>query len=249
MANFTELFGSILQQGLSSSGSSRLNNALQGGSGLNDLLGNLGNMFSQGGGNSNLGNVLSGALSSLGGNQAALGGLGALGGALLGGGSRSAKGALGGGALAMLASLAFSALNKGNQAPSSSNAMQFVGDAGEQAMEQDAEVLVPAMINAAKADGAIDEQETRKIVGKFEEDGLTEDEKQFFITEAAKPLELQRVIDSAQGRPELAAQIYAASLLAIDVDTSAEQQYMQALADGLGLQPETVEYIEASLAK
>ena len=35
------------------------------------------------------------------------------------------------------------------------------------------------MINAAKADGAIDQQELQRIIGKFEENGLTQDEKIF----------------------------------------------------------------------
>lgn len=64
-----------------------------------------------------LGGVLGDVLSSHGNNKAAAGGLGALVGAMLGGGRSSARGAIGGGGLAMLASLAFSALKKAGQPP------------------------------------------------------------------------------------------------------------------------------------
>ena len=103
------------------------------------------------------------------------------------------------------------------------------------------------MINAAKADGAIDQVELRKIVGKLEEDGLNQEEKEFFMTESTKPIDLGGVIASAAGRTDLAAQIYAASLLAIEVNTAQEIEYMQNLAAGLGLNAETVRYIEGSL--
>ncbi len=105
------------------------------------------------------------------------------------------------------------------------------------------------MINAAKADGAIDQAELQKIVGKFEEDGLTEEDKKFFMKESSSPLDLNGVIASAGERPEMAAQIYAASLLAIEVDTQHEQQYMQQLAKGLRLPSSTVSYIEQTLGK
>ena len=55
-------------------------------------------------------------IGSLGNNKAALGGLAALAGALLGGGKSSARGAVGGGGLAMLASLAMAALKNNGQA-------------------------------------------------------------------------------------------------------------------------------------
>ena len=69
------------------------------------------------------------------------------------------------------------------------------------------------------------------------------------MSESARPLDLQGVIASAGGRPELAAQIYAASLLAIEVDTPQEKEYMQNLADGLKLSQSTVDFIEQTLKK
>lgn len=241
------------------------------GNGGGDLMGSLGGMLNQSGGGGlgdMLGSVLSGlsggqngqgsqgglagmlgdVLGNLGNNKSALGGLGALGGALLGGGKGAAKGAIGGGALALLASLAVSALKRGGQTPAQTPAALY--EEPQQAdLDSEAEILVRAMINAAKADGKLDETEVQRIIGKLDDDGLTDEEKQFFTREAQTPLDLDGVIASAGGRPELAAEIYAASLLTIEVDTAAEQQYMQRLADGLALAPETVAYIEQSLVK
>lgn len=188
-------------------------------------------------------------LNSLGNNKAAAGGLGALVGAMLGGGKSSTRGAIGGGSLAMLASLAFSALKKAGQQPEQPPKALFEPTTPDEkrALEEDAEKIVKAMINAAKADGRIDKTEIQKIVGKLEKDGLTEEEKSFFTREAQKPMDLDAVIRSAGGSPELAAQIYTASLLAIEVDTPAEKQYMQQLAGGLGLNPQVTGNIESFL--
>ncbi|MBW2659478.1 MAG: DUF533 domain-containing protein, partial [Deltaproteobacteria bacterium] len=102
-----------------------------------------------------LGGMLGEVLSGLGNNKAALGGLGALAGALLGGGGSSARGAVGGGGLAMLASLAFSALKKAGQAPSRPPRalLEPQNNQEKEALEQDAEVIVKAMINAAHQRG------------------------------------------------------------------------------------------------
>jgi uncharacterized membrane protein YebE (DUF533 family) len=102
------------------------------------------------------------------------------------------------------------------------------------------------MINAAKADGAIDQVEFQKIVGKLEEGSLKE-EREFFMTEPTKPMDIEGVIASAAGRAELGAQIYAGLLLAIEVNTAQEIEYMQNLAAGLRLNAETVRYIEGTL--
>jgi uncharacterized membrane protein YebE (DUF533 family) len=202
------------------------------------------------GGLGSLGGVIGDVLGSLGGNKnAALGGLGALAGAVLGGGGRSARGAVGGGGLAMLASLAFSALKKIGQAPKRAPRALFEPETDEDvaALERDAEAIVKAMINAAKADGQIDQDEIERIVGKLEEGGLTEEEKAFFMEEANKPLNINEVVALAGGQPDMAAQIYAASILAIEVDTSAEQRYMSELASRLDLHPQVVSHIEQAL--
>ena len=246
---------------MSGSSGSRMTNALGSGSsggGLGDLMGSLTQMMrgsgsgqtaQAGAGAGGLGGMLGDVLDSLGDNKAALGGLGALAGALMGGGQSSVKGAVGGGGLAMLASVAFSALNKAGKAPSQPPRalLEPQTPQDQQALEDDAEVIIKAMINAAKADGKIDQKEIDKIVGKLDDDGLSQEEKDFFIAEANKPLDLEGVVASARNQSDMAAQIYGASLLAIEVDTRAEKAYMQQLASGLNLHPQVASHIERTL--
>lgn len=259
MAGFMDILGTMMQQGMSQSSTSRMSKGLGAGAGgsLDDLMGSLTQMMggssqadgpAQAGGGG-LGDILGDVLGSLGNNKAALGGLGALAGALLGGGKSSARGAVGGGGLAMLASLAMSALKKSGQAPARAPRALLEAETpqAKQALENDAEIIVKAMINAAKADGRIDEKEIGKIVGKLEEGGMTTEEKNFFVTEAKKPMNLDSVVRSAAGEADMAAQIYAASLLVIEVDTAAEQDYMKQLATGLSLHPEVASHIKSTL--
>lgn len=252
MAGFTDILGALMQTGLSKSGPSKVSNVLgAGGNTLDDIVGSIGNMLEKGSrsGQSSLGGMLGDVLEDLAGNKAALGGLGALGGAILSGGKKSAKGAIGGGALAMLASLAYSALKNSGKKPTQppQALLQDETSTQQKDLENDALIIVKAMINAAKADGAIDNKELQKIVGKFEENGLTSKEKDFFMTEAAKPLDLRGVVASADGRPDMAAQIYAASLIAIEVNTPLEQQYISDLASELKLDTQATDYIKKSL--
>ena len=260
MAGFMDILGTLVQQGMTQSAQRRMGNAFgmdQPGSGsgaLGDILGGLGGMIAGQGsaspGMGNLGGVLGEVLGSLGNNQGALGNLGALAGAIIGNHSGAAdRRAVGGGTLAMLASLAIAALRKAGQQPSVMPRALYEpeNDDDLQALEQDAENIVRAMINSAKADGRIDDAEIKKIIGKLQEDGLTEEEKQFFLEEASKPLDMDEVIRLADNRPELAAQLYTASLLAIEVDTPAEQQYLRQLAEGLGLDARVTEHIHQFL--
>jgi uncharacterized membrane protein YebE (DUF533 family) len=256
MAGFMDMLGSMINQGMSQTGRGRISHALGGSGNLNDIMGNLTAMMSGGGSGApsssaagGRGGGLPDMLGQLANNKMAVGGLGALAGALLGGGGGAARGAVGGGGLAMLASLAFSALQQAGQQPADTprGLLEPQSEQESQALENDAELIVKAMINAAKADGEIDKDEIEKIIGKMQEDGLTEEEKQFLQTEAAKPIDIESIAAPARGDAELAAQVYAASLLAIEVDTNAERHYLQQLATALNLSPQVTAIIHQSL--
>ena len=272
MAGLTDLLGTLLQQGMTQSGNTRMSNTLgagksddilgsllgslasgKSGGDTGDLLGSLGKMLegsqtqsketqaSSGG----IGDLLGGILD----NKAASGAIGALVGSLLGGGSGAVKGAVGGGGMAMLASLAMAALKNSGQATSDESNIfkELAKPLEEQNLEDDAQIIVKAMINAAKADGQIDKSEIDKIIGKLDDDGLEQKEKEFFMTEANKPMNMAAVVSSANNNPEMAAQIYAASMLAIEVDTDAEKRYMHQLASGLRLNAQVVAYINRTM--
>jgi uncharacterized membrane protein YebE (DUF533 family) len=59
-----------------------------------------------------------------------------------------------------------------------------------------------------------------------------------------KPSQTENLIAAVKGRAEAAAQIYAASLMAIEVDTAAEKAYLEELATGMVLSPEVTRRIE-----
>jgi uncharacterized membrane protein YebE (DUF533 family) len=266
--NISDLLGAMMQSGMSPSSGNRMKNAMggEGGGGLLESLsgmlggqpqqeGGLGSILSQalGGGSGSgglggiLGSVLNDAGSAVGGKQnLALGGLGALAGALLGGGGRSLGGALGGGVMALLGAMAYQALKGGgSQTPEVPlGLMEPRSESERQELERNSEIVLKAMINAAKADGQIDQKEIKRIVGKLQETGMDQEAQQYVLTEMQKSLDTSSLIAAAKGRPALAAQIYGASLLAIEVDTPAEKQYLDQLAAGLGLNPEVTQRIK-----
>ncbi len=111
---------------------------------------------------------------------------------------------------------------------------------------QVAMTLLTAMISAAKADGHIDRDEQDRIFDKIDEAGLDAEAKAFLMDELRAPLDLDKVVASARG-PESAAEIYAASRLAIDPDHPAERAYLQMLAARLDLDAGLVEEIELAV--
>lgn len=119
--------------------------------------------------------------------------------------------------------------------------------AGEEAvLASKAMILLQAMISAAKADGQIDGGEMQRIVGKMEEGGADGEARDFVLQEMRKPLDLDALTAQVQ-TPELAAEVYAASLLAIEVDTPTEEAYLQQLAQKLKLHPMVVDHLHQQL--
>lgn len=100
-------------------------------------------------------------------------------------------------------------------------------------------LVLSAMINAAKADGQLDQQEMDKILGKASTDGISDDERKFIQGELSKPFDLQKLV-SAVPNQVVGAQVYAASLFAIDINTDAEKNYLRNLAQALELDAETI---------
>jgi uncharacterized membrane protein YebE (DUF533 family) len=97
--------------------------------------------------------------------------------------------------------------------------------------------LLTAMIAAAKADGHIDAAEQRRIFTKLDDAELDAEAKAFLMDELRKPLDIDAIVKLATS-PEVAVEIYTASVLAIDPDDPAEQAYLAMLAARLKLAPE-----------
>jgi uncharacterized membrane protein YebE (DUF533 family) len=116
-------------------------------------------------------------------------------------------------------------------------------EAGEEELSR---ILVRAMIAAAKSDGHIDVAEEEAIAGELRQTELSEDDRAFVIAELRGPLDIDAVARGATS-PDLASAVYAASLLAITVDTEAERSYLAALAERLRLDPALVASLHAKV--
>jgi uncharacterized membrane protein YebE (DUF533 family) len=224
-----------------------------GSGGLTDILGKMAGSLSQGG---------SGGAVPAGMGTAGAGGglLGSLAGALFGGGAGSSRSTAGAGGMAVLGGLALEALRRmggasaATQSPDIDDTTRLVAGlrkpanaAEEQQVMDVASLTVKAMINAAKADGRIDETETERIVGKLKEEGGVSDEEQRFVAEEMrKPMDIDSIARAIPNQ-QVATQIYAASLLAIEVDTDKERRYLQDLAAALGLDDNAVGYLHSAL--
>ena len=193
---------------------------------------------------------------------AALGGLAGL---LLGSktGRKLGKSAVTLGGLAALGSLAWRAYNdwkasseqpQRSEAPVSSGALtrDAEGTAFLPAPKADRDnlslTLLRAMIAAAKADGHLDGEEQRRIFAKIDEGNLDRDDKAFLMDELRAPLDIEAVVRGATS-PEVAAEIYTVSRLAIDPDHKAEKAYLAMLASRLNLADELVARIDLEVAK
>ncbi len=118
-------------------------------------------------------------------------------------------------------------------------------EADQQALSR---ALVRAMIAAAKADGHVTPEEQSRIFEHLNTLSLEREDQAFVLEELGKPLDIEAVAAEAKS-PEQAAEIYAASLLAIDPSGPAERGYLGLLAARLKLDPALVEHLHASIAE
>ncbi|ETR77609.1 hypothetical protein X566_08140 [Afipia sp. P52-10] len=222
----------------------------QGASPWSDLARGAGDMLNRGGGN--LGGVLGGF-----GGGALAGGLASV---LLGSkkGRKLAGNALTLGGMAVVGALAYQAYRnwqagQAPQAPAQASVPMLppphdtpFNPAGETEQQSLSRNLLRAMIAAAKADGHVDATEQTNIFAEMDKMPLDADDKAFVIDELRKPLDIDSVARAAR-TPEEAAEIYVASLLAIDVDNAAERAYLDMLAARLKLDPKLVAHLHATV--
>jgi len=127
-------------------------------------------------------------------------------------------------------------LNGGNQSGGGlgailNNALQGNAVSASNEEEAQAELLLKAMLNAAKSDGIIDDEEKQKITEHLAD--ATEEEVNFVRRELESPLDTQGLINSVpQGMEQ---QVYFMSLLAINLDSNEEARYLDQLATGLNI--------------
>jgi uncharacterized membrane protein YebE (DUF533 family) len=105
--------------------------------------------------------------------------------------------------------------------------------------------LLQAMIAATKADGQITPEERVQIYAQIPQLGLGDDAAVLIAAELDAPFDPNRIAAMAQNQEE-AAQIYAASLLAVDPNGLAEKGYLAMLAARLNLDAGLVTHLHAN---
>lgn len=189
------------------------------------------------------------------------GGAGGLGGLLGGltGAARGAAGGTGGGLGDMLGSLlgagttSGSAGNSvGNSAGNSAGGIGGLGGmlndimAGNQPtqtpnahQEVAAALMLKAMVQAAKSDGKLDQSEKQKLMDSL---GDADPQEIAFVNDLlAQPVDVAALVDAVpRGLEE---QVYLMSLMAIDLDSQHEAQYLHDLASALGLDKDLINAI------
>ncbi|WP_299605760.1 DUF533 domain-containing protein [uncultured Tateyamaria sp.] len=213
----------------------------QGGAGLQNMLGGLmGGAQGAGstGGMGGLGGLLEG-LGGAGGQGQGLQGM--LGGLAGGAGAGGLLGALGG---AMAKRPADNGASFGQVL--NSNFDQTPEDPIEPTADQEAAaaLMLRAMIQAAKSDGQLDDAEQEKLMGQLGGD-VDAEEAAFLRTEMQRDVDataLARDVPNGMGP-----QVYAMSVLAIDLDSQAEAKYLHGLAQALGMDAASVNDIHAQL--
>ncbi|MDH4562031.1 tellurite resistance TerB family protein [Pseudomonas sp. BN411] len=191
-----------------------------------------GKSASKSGNGSDLGNLLQGA----GGGALAAGALGLL------LGNKSAR-KLGGkaltyGGLAALGVLAYKAYGnwQAQQATAPQNEPRTLDRLPAPQAEQHSQAILKALVAAAKADGHVDARERQLIEEELAK--LTQDaELRYWLdAELNKPLDPAEVARAAT-TPEMAAEMYLASVLMVDEEHFMERAYLEELARQLRLDP------------
>lgn len=111
--------------------------------------------------------------------------------------------------------------------------------------EENAKLMIRAMIQAAKADGEIDADERKVILDHLGDAG---DEEMAFVQAALDaPLDPVALAEATQDHAK--AQVYAAALMPVSVDTDGERRFLARLATALGLDQAKVDDIHTSMGK
>jgi len=199
-----------------------------GGQRKSDDQGALGGLLGSGG----LGSLLGGA----GGGALAAGAMG-----LLLGNKKARKfggKALTYGGLAALGVIAYKAYGnwQAQQAGAPQGEPQTVDRLPPAQVEQHSQAILKALVAAAKADGHVDERERALIEGEFTKLDNDRQLQSWLHGELNKPLDPADVARAAS-TPEMAAEMYIASVMLVDEENFMEKAYLDELARQLKLEP------------
>ncbi|NCU21038.1 tellurite resistance TerB family protein [Candidatus Falkowbacteria bacterium] len=119
------------------------------------------------------------------------------------------------------------------------------GTPADAMMEDNARLMIRAMIQAVKSDGVIDEAERMQVLAQLKD--ATPEEIAFVKAEMDAPIDIAAL--AAATGVQARAQVYSAALMAIRVDTDAERAYLHSLATALGLDAATVAGLHSTMGR
>ncbi|MDZ4337336.1 MAG: tellurite resistance TerB family protein [Pseudomonas sp.] len=210
--------------------------------GLGGALGGLLGGAGKGGQGGDLGTLLKGA----GGGALAAGALGML----LGNKSARKMGgkALTYGGLAALGVVAYKAYNnwQAQQANAPQGEPQTLDRLPAPQAELHSQAILKALVGAAKADGHVDARERQLIEGELVKLTTDAELQHWLQAELNKPLDPAEIARAAS-TPEMAAEMYIASVLMVDEEHFMERAYLEELARQLKLDPALKAELEAQV--
>ena len=109
--------------------------------------------------------------------------------------------------------------------------------------EQHSNAVLTAMIGAAKSDGHIGPEERSLLETELAKLSTDAQDRQWLEAELSRPLD-PAVVAKAAKTPEMAAEMYLASLLVVDEESYMERAYLDELARQLKLEPGLKEKLE-----
>lgn len=112
--------------------------------------------------------------------------------------------------------------------------------------EQHSQAILTALVAAAKSDGHVDERERALIEGEFVKLDNDQELQHWLHDELNKPLDPVEVARAAQ-TPEMAAEMYLASVMIVDQENFMERAYLDELARQLRLDPELRRELESQI--
>lgn len=152
------------------------------------------------------------------------------------------------GGLAALGVIAYKAYGnwQAQQAGAAQREPQILDRLPAPQVEQHSQAILKALVAAAKADGHVDTRERQLIeeeLGKLAQDAELQ---QWLHSELNKPLDPADVARAAS-TPEMAAEMYIASVLMVDEEHFMERAYLEELARQLNLAPGLKAELEAQV--
>lgn len=152
------------------------------------------------------------------------------------------------GGLAALGVIAYKAYGnwQANQAQGQQREPQTLDRLPPAQAEQHCQAVLRALVAAAKSDGHIDERERELIEGEFTRLDSDRELQHWLHAELNKPLDPAEVARAAQ-TPEMAAEMYLASVMMVDQENFMERAYLDELARQLRLDPALRQELETQV--